>query len=107
VSPAVFDCFADIVARRLPGDRPLAFADASLDFVMSCAVLEHGRYFWRSTREVQRVWRPGGWFVVGVPIYMTLPDGAHYTTRTCARHGLADNADYFRSNPYLIAAGRK
>jgi len=183
MSPAVFDCFAEIVARRLPGDRPLTalevgaggwtllslpnfasgtrvalnlrfgaiteqlaqtlrvigdgtrlpFADSSLDCVMSCSVLEHDRYFWRSTREVQRVLRPGGYFVVGVPIYMTLPDDAHYTTRTYARHGLAYNADYYRfseqavrevffenyaevtdevivrrtPNPYLIAAGRK
>lgn len=183
MSPLVFDCFADIVSRRLSGGRPLKalevgaggwtllsipafdtgtrialnlsfdritdqlerteriigngnhlpYDDASFDCVMSCSVLEHDRYFWRSTREVHRVLRPGGYFVVGVPIYMTLPTDKDHTTLTYARHGLAYNADYYRfseqavrevffegyeevtdevvvrqyPNPYLIAAGRK
>ncbi len=183
MSPAVFDCFADVVERRLGTRKPwtavevgaggwtllsipafdsgtrialnlrfdrvteqlarthrvigdgnkLPFADGSLDCVLSCSVLEHDRYFWRSTREVHRVLRPGGYFVVGVPIYMTLPSDKDFTTLTYARHGLAYNADYYRfseqavreiffehyeevtdevivrqsPNPYLIAAGRK
>jgi ubiquinone/menaquinone biosynthesis C-methylase UbiE len=183
MSPAVFNCFASIVARRLGGNRPLIalevgaggwtllsipefdagtrvalnltfgklteqlertvrvigngnklpFADESFDCVMSCSVLEHDRYFWRSTREVHRILRPGGFFIAGVPIYMTLASDKDHTTATYARHGLAYNADYYRfseqavrevffenysevtdevivrqtPNPYLIAAGRK
>jgi SAM-dependent methyltransferase len=183
LSPAVFDCFADIVGRRLVSDRPLTalevgaggwtllsipafsngtrvalnlqfnsitdqlantsrvigngnklpFADASFDCVLSCSVLEHDRYFWRSTREVRRVLKPGGYFIAGVPVYMTLPEDREFTTRTYARHGMAYDADYYRfseqavrevffenysevtdevivrrsPNPYLIAAGRK
>jgi ubiquinone/menaquinone biosynthesis C-methylase UbiE len=176
MSPLVFDCFAKIVANRLPNDRPLKalevgaggwtllsmptfdtgtrvalnlsfdkvteqlaktervigngnhlpFDDASFDCVMSCSVLEHDKYFWR-------VLKPGGYFVVGVPIYMTLDSDKNHTTLTYARHGMAYNADYYRfseqavreiffegyqqvtdevivrtsPNPYLIAAGRK
>jgi ubiquinone/menaquinone biosynthesis C-methylase UbiE len=183
VSPGVFDCFAQIVARRLDPSRlgsvlevgaggwtllsipifdkserfalnlrfdkitdqlsrvvritgnanELPFPDESFDCVMSCSMLEHDRYFWRSTREVHRVLRPGGLFVVGVPIYMTLPEDKEHTTVTYARHGIAYNADYYRfseqavrevffenysevtdevivrttPNPYLVAAGRK
>lgn len=111
----------------------LPFPDETFDCVMSCSVLEHDRYFWRSTREVHRVLKPGGIFIAGVPIYMTLPTDKEHTTLTYARHGLAYNADYYRfseqavrevffenytqvtdevivrlaPNPYLVAAGRK
>lgn len=131
-----FDAITEQLARtiRVIGDgNRLPFADAFFDCVMSCSVLEHDRYFWRSTREVHRVLRPGGYFVAGVPIYMTLPGDKDHTTLTYARHGLAYNADYYRfseqavrevffedyaevtdeiivrrsPNPYLIAAGRK
>ncbi len=114
------------------GNR-LPFADASFDCVLSCSALEHDKYFWRSTAEVHRVLRPGGYFVVGVPIYMTLPGDKDFTTLTYARHGRAYDADYYRfseqavrevffegyaevtdevvvrqqPNPYLVAAGRK
>lgn len=183
MSPSVFECFADIVARRFPCNRPLTalevgaggwtllsipafdsgkrvalnlrfdritdqlaqtelvvgnsnhmqFADASFDCVLSCSAMEHDRYFWRSAREIYRVLRPGGYFIVGVPIYMTLPTDKDQTTLTYARHGLAYDADYYRfseqavrevffenyeevtdevivrqyPNPYMIAAGRK
>ena len=119
--------------RVVGNGNKLPFPDESFDCVMSCSVLEHDRYFWRSTREVRRVLRSGGFFIAGVPIYMTLPTDKDHTTVTYARHGLAYNADYYRfsqqavrevffedyaevtdeivvrqsPNPYLIAAGRK
>jgi SAM-dependent methyltransferase len=131
-----FDRVTEQLARtfRVIGDgNHLPFPDASFDCVLSCSALEHDRYFWRSTREVHRVLRHGGYFIVGVPIYMTLPTDRELTTQTYARHGLAYNADYYRfseqavrevffegydavtdevivrkhPNPYLVAAGRK
>jgi SAM-dependent methyltransferase len=121
-------------ATRLIADgNAMPFADASFDCVMSCSMLEHDRWFWRTTAEVRRVLRPGGLFLAAVPIYMTLPTDKDHTTVTYARHGLAYNADYYRfseqavrevffegyaavtdevivrrqPNPYLLAAGRK
>jgi SAM-dependent methyltransferase len=111
----------------------MQFADESFDCVLSCSALEHDKYFWRSTREIRRVLKKGGYFVVGVPIYMTLPTDQDHTTVTYARHGIAYNADYYRfseqavrevffeeyeevtdeiivrrsPNPYLVMAGRK
>jgi SAM-dependent methyltransferase len=119
--------------RVVANGNALPFADASFDCVLSCSMLEHDRWFWRTTDEVRRVLRPGGLFVAGVPIYMTLPTDKDFTTVTYARHGLAYNADYYRfseqavrevffegyaaitdevivrrqPNPFLVAAGRK
>ncbi len=45
------------------------FADASFDAVLCNSVLEHDPLFWRTLREVARVLKPGGLFVVGVPGY--------------------------------------
>jgi SAM-dependent methyltransferase len=123
---------ARTIRVRADGNQ-LPFADDSFDCVLSCSALEHDRWFWRSTAEARRVLRPGGCFVVGVPIYMTLPTDTDRTTLTYARHGFAYGADYYRfseqavrevffdgyaavtdevivrqrPNPYLVAAGRK
>ena len=43
------------------------FADQSFDSVVTNALLEHDRAFWRTLSEVRRVLRPGGTFYVGVP----------------------------------------
>ncbi len=111
----------------------LQFEDESFDCVLSCSMLEHDKYFWRSCAEIRRVLKPGGYFVAGVPIYMTLPIDKLHTTLTYARHGMAYNADFYRfseqavrevffeeyaevtdevivrrfPNPYLVAAARK
>lgn len=111
----------------------LDFEDESFDCVMSCSVIEHDKYFWKSLAETKRVLKKGGLFIVGVPIYMTLPTDYKHTTLTYARHGLAYNADFYRfseqavrevffegyaevtdeiivrryPNPYMVAAGRK
>lgn len=109
------------------------FPDASFDCVMSCSSIEHDRYFWKTIAETNRVLKAGGLFVVGAPIYMTLPTDKDHTTLTYARHGLSYRADFYRfseqavrevffegfseitdeivlrqyPNPYMIAAGRK
>jgi SAM-dependent methyltransferase len=43
------------------------FDDESFDLVVSNAVLEHDKHFWLSIAEMQRVTRPGGLMVIGVP----------------------------------------
>ena len=109
------------------------FPDETFDCVMSCSSIEHDRYFWKTIAETKRVLKKGGLFIVGVPIYMTLPTDKEHTTLTYARHGLAYNADFYRfseqavreiffegyaeitdeiivrqyPNPYMVAAGCK
>lgn len=75
---------------------------------------------------MQRVLRKGGYFIAGVPIYMTLATDKDHTTLTYAKHRLAYSEQAVREvffedyaevtdeivvrqypNPYLIAAGRK
>ena len=60
----------------------LPFMDGCFDCVMSSSALEHDKYFWSTAAEVRRVLRPGGAFIVGVPIYKTLPTDKEYTTLT-------------------------
>ena len=108
------------------------FKDGEFDCILSCSVLEHDKFFWRSVAEIRRILAPGGLFVVGVPIYMTLPTDVKNTTLTFRRHGLAYNADFYRfseqcvrevvledlqpnqelvvrryPNPYIVASGVK
>ena len=123
----------DQIERVIGNCNQLEFADESFDCVVSSSTLEHDKYFWRSTAEIRRVLKPGGYFIVGVPIYMTLWIDRAFTTLTYARHGLGYNADFYRfseqavrelffegyaavtdevivrryPNPYLVAAGRK
>ena len=111
----------------------LEFPDETFDCVLSCSTLEHDKYFWKSIAETKRVLKSGGFFIVGVPIYMTLPTDKDFTTQTYARHGLAYNADFYRyseqavrevffegysevtdeiivrrtPNPFMVAAGKK
>jgi SAM-dependent methyltransferase len=40
---------------------------ASFDLLLSNAMLEHDRYFWRSLAEMRRLTRSGGHVVIGVP----------------------------------------
>jgi ubiquinone/menaquinone biosynthesis C-methylase UbiE len=121
------------VNRVLGNCNSMEFLDDVFDCVMSCSMLEHDRYFWKSISEIHRVLKKGGVFIVGVPIYMTLPTDLQLTTLTYARHGLAYNADFYRfseqavrevffdkysqvidevlvrryPNPYVVMAGRK
>jgi hypothetical protein len=95
--------------------------------------MEHDAYFWKTAAETRRVLKKRGLFIVGVPIYRTLPTDYRYTTLTYARHGLSYNADFYRfseqavrdvffegyeavtdevlvrryPNPYFVVAGRK
>jgi SAM-dependent methyltransferase len=48
------------------------FEDNYFGTVMSNAVLEHDRYFWRSLDEMKRVLAPGGLLVIGAPAFIPL-----------------------------------
>lgn len=53
------------------------FGGGTFDAVITNAMLEHDRAFWRTLAEVRRVLRPGGLFYVGVPGYATKEPPAH------------------------------
>jgi len=131
-----FDKISDALKETemvVGNSNSMDFPDNYFDCVMSCSSIEHDKYFWKTTAETNRVLKPGGLFIVGVPIYMTLPTDKEHTTVTYARHGIAYDADFYRfseqavrevffegysevtdeiivrqyPNPYMIAAGRK
>lgn len=106
--------------------------DNSVDVILSCSVLEHDKFFWKSLSEIRRVLRPGGYIFIGVPAFLKLPWDFLNSTLTFKRHGFAYNADFYRfselavsdvildglsqkevilirrwPNPYLLGIGRK
>jgi len=52
-------------------DMRAQFGDGHFGTVLSNAVIEHDRYFWRSIEEMKRVLAPGGIMAVGAPGYVT------------------------------------
>lgn len=46
------------------------FADGQFGTVLSNAVIEHDKYFWRSLEEMKRVLAPGGLLAIGAPGYI-------------------------------------
>jgi SAM-dependent methyltransferase len=97
ISPSLSQC-----ELHVGNSNSLEFLDQEFDCVMSSSVLEHDKYFWRSMDEIYRVLKPGGLFVVGVPIYMTLPTDYMNTTLTFKRHGIAYNADFYRFSEQAV-----
>ena len=63
----------DVVANA--NDMPEMYAEY-FDWVLCNSMLEHDRYFWKTMAEMQRVLRPGGVLIIGVP---TLGYGHHGT----------------------------
>ena len=51
-------------------DMTHMFADGQFGTVLSNAVIEHDKYFWRSLDEMKRVLAPGGILAVGAPAYI-------------------------------------
>lgn len=45
------------------------FKDGEFDLVVSNAMLEHDKFFWKSIAEMKRVLAPGGFLILGVPGY--------------------------------------
>ena len=61
-----------LTVLELNANRLEPFSDQSFDTVLSNAVHEHDRYFWRSIAEIHRVTRSGGLIVIGVPGFAKL-----------------------------------
>ena len=62
----------DFQILQADANQLTCFSDASFDTVLSNAVHEHDRFFWRSLAEIRRVTRPGGLIVIGVPGFTKL-----------------------------------
>ncbi len=56
--------------RANSNDMRNEFADNSFGTVLSNAVIEHDKYFWRSIEEIKRVLTPGGIMAIGAPGYI-------------------------------------
>jgi SAM-dependent methyltransferase len=61
----------DIAFRKgNANDMHALFPDDKFRTVLSNAVLEHDRYFWRSIEEMKRVLAPGGILALGAPAFI-------------------------------------
>jgi len=67
------------------------FEDGSFDVVISNAMLEHDKFFWRSVKEMKRVLKKNGVLIVGVPGFDK--GGNKNSTMTFIHHG---DVDYYR-----------
>ena len=52
------------------------FEDHSFDLVLCNAMLEHDPYFWKTIAEINRITKPGGTIVIGVPGFDILKNEA-------------------------------
>ncbi len=85
-------------------DMTGVFADGQFGTVLSNAVLEHDKYFWRSLDEMKRVLAPGGILAVGAPAYIprsqiqagVINDKVPKATATLDMHS---RPDYWRFSP--------
>ena len=75
------------------------FVSDSFDLVMSNAVLEHDKYFWKSIAEMKRILKPGGLMIIGVPGYAVLPTDKGISTPTFKIHF---SVDYYRFSPQAV-----
>jgi SAM-dependent methyltransferase len=65
--------FRDFKIVRGNANAMTCFADNRFDVVLSNAMLEHDKHFWKTLAELKRVLRPGGLLVIGVPAFEYFP----------------------------------
>jgi len=68
------------------------FSNQYFDIILCNAMLEHDPEFWKTIKEVNRILRNGGLFIVNVPGYINLKTDTEESTLTYKVHGL----DYYR-----------
>ncbi len=61
--------FRDFRIVRGNANAMTCFEDNRFDVVLSNAMLEHDKHFWKTLAELKRVTRPGGLLVIGVPAF--------------------------------------
>jgi SAM-dependent methyltransferase len=70
------------------------FADGAFDTVLCNAMLEHDKYFWKTTAEIKRVTRPGGLVIIGVPGYIEYPMEKRVQRLLARIPGLRNHVDW-------------
>jgi SAM-dependent methyltransferase len=75
------------------------FEDGRFDMVISNAVLEHDRYFWKSVEEYKRVLAIGGTLIVGVPGFVE-SETAKISSPVFKYHM---KEDYYRFSPLAVS----
>jgi SAM-dependent methyltransferase len=76
------------------------FPDDWFDLVVCCATLEHDKRFWLSVKEMQRVLRPGGLLVIGVPGYVKNTELDH--GRATHTYRVHYDFDYYRFSEQAV-----
>ena len=68
--------------------------------MVCCATLEHDKRFWLSVKEMQRVLRPGGLLVIGVPGYVKNTELDH--GRATHTYRVHYEFDYYRFSEQAV-----
>lgn len=76
------------------------FRSGAFDLVMSNAMLEHDRRFWKSVAEMRRVLRPSGVLIIGVPGFDA--DPAHETGDATLTYKVHFEVDYYRFSEQAV-----
>lgn len=61
--------YKDINILKCNANNMICFDNDRFDTILCNAVLEHDKYFWKTISEINRVLKPGGLLVIGVPGY--------------------------------------
>ena len=111
----LLDCFQDSIKEGISTVGPFKlgtayvhygnsnnmhmFQDESFDMVLSNAVLEHDRYFWRSIEEYKRVLSGGGILIIGVPGFVATDDNKKFAP--VFKYHMKE--DYYRFSPLAVS----
>ena len=101
-SQTLKDYFKDKHVLIEANSNNLPFNENYFDCIVSCSVLEHDKYFWKSIHEMKRALKPGGLMVIGVPVYTKLLIDRFKTTLTYHKHGISYNADFYRFSEQAV-----
>jgi SAM-dependent methyltransferase len=63
--------FKDFEILKCNANNLICFNDNRFDTIVCNAMLEHDKFFWKTIAEINRILKPGGLVVIGVPGYKT------------------------------------